>query len=451
MIVDCFTFFNEFDVLELRLRTLEDVVDRFVLCEAPFTFRGVPKPLYFATERDRFTRWLDRLTVLTYDGPPSENPWENEWGQRDFLATALATCAPDDLVLIGDCDEIPNPELVSRRPAHGAILGHRMIFAQGYVNRVVESGAPCWFGTRAATVETIARFGGPSNVRKHPVGALEVVDSGWHFTSLGGAGVMEQKMRAYSHAEYDIPYLRDLRRLEVSVEGMAPGMWVPLDDRFPRPLLDDPRWQRFVWEQQVSWDITRLRDLEHAHGCCAYVPPAAPAVAVLAKEPGAWHEVGESRFGSAFAGVFSDVRGILGVVDRGGWVVADRLARQPRGALTALGAAGLRVVAYVENARSLEVFQRVLSGVGLFPAGRALGPAEYMDEIREAGYDVAAVDRVYNKISIPREIAPSYAVTIGSFAFPQLTPDALYDFLTNAFVYTLTPPAGVEFLNPAPS
>jgi beta-1,4-mannosyl-glycoprotein beta-1,4-N-acetylglucosaminyltransferase len=64
MIVDCFAFFNEFEILELRLRTLEDVVDRFVLCEAGFTHRGDPKPLLFGGQAERFARWRDRMTVL---------------------------------------------------------------------------------------------------------------------------------------------------------------------------------------------------------------------------------------------------------------------------------------------------------------------------------------------------------------------------------------------------
>ena len=94
MIVDCFTFFDEFDLLELRLRILGGVVDRFVLCEAPFTFRGDPKPLHFASAPpERFARWRERITVLAYPGPADENPWQNEWGQRDYLATGLTGCA----------------------------------------------------------------------------------------------------------------------------------------------------------------------------------------------------------------------------------------------------------------------------------------------------------------------------------------------------------------------
>ena len=55
---DCFTFFNELDPLELRLRELDALVHRFVLVEAPQTFTGRPKPLHFKLNRDRFEPFL---------------------------------------------------------------------------------------------------------------------------------------------------------------------------------------------------------------------------------------------------------------------------------------------------------------------------------------------------------------------------------------------------------
>jgi beta-1,4-mannosyl-glycoprotein beta-1,4-N-acetylglucosaminyltransferase len=437
MIFDCFTFFNEFDVLELRLRTLENVVDRFVLCEAPFTFRGDPKPLHFAQHAERFARWRDRIVYLTYPGPPSDDPWENEWGQRDFLATALAGCAPDDLVLVGDCDEIPDPKLVARRPA-GRVLGHRMMLLAGFVNRILGQGFR-WMGTRALTYENLTYYGSLSNVRKVHVDGLEAVEGGWHFTALGGAEVMELKMRAYSHAERDIRYLRDRRRLEVEYNAGA-GTWVPLDERFPLPLLEDRRWDRYVLKAPPALNMAQAARLEHAHGCFAYVRPEPTAVAVIAADPGAWDEVGRVRFGDAFAGVFSDARALPRLSGETPCVIVDGLQQQPPGTLANLESAGADVVVFAENARSYEVLQRSLSGHGGFPKGRALGRAEYQIEIGAAGYLVAGTDRVFTtRVVIPSENPPGFGIFLGSFVFPNLAREELLDFLTDAFLFTLTP------------
>jgi beta-1,4-mannosyl-glycoprotein beta-1,4-N-acetylglucosaminyltransferase len=437
MIVDCFTFSDEFELLELRLRVLDAVVDRFVLCEAPFTFRGAPKPLHAAAAGERFARWRDRLTVLTYAGPPSGDPWTNEWGQRDHLATALGTCAPGDLVLIGDCDEIPDPHLVARRPAAGGILVHRMLLAQGYLNRAAAAGAPVWNGTRAVAAGDVARYGSLSRVRTYDGPDLERVDGGWHFTSLGGPDVMERKMRSYSHAELDVPYFRDRRRLECEYTlGSAAFGWVPLDDRFPRAVHDDPRWGRYAWAPPPG---PVPPGLDHAHGCFAYVPADATAVAVLADDAGPWEAAGSERFGAAFAGAFAALADLPARGAPGTWIVVDGLERRPAATLAALAGAGASVVAFAANARSLEVYRRVLDGRGGFPAGYAAGCAEYAAAIREAGLTLASTERIFSrKLAVPLATLTVHDVVLESFAFPELTPDALHDFLSDAFVFVLT-------------
>lgn len=439
MIVDCFTFADEFDLLELRLRTLDAVVDRFVLCEAAFTFRGDPKPRHFAAAAERFAAWRDRIVVLDYPGPPSTDPWTNEWGQRDFLAAALSGCGPGDLVLIGDCDEIPDPRFAAQRPAAGGILVHRMLLAQGYVNRAAAQGAPVWNGTRALAAADVARYGGLSAVRKYAGPDLERVEGGWHFTSLGGPAVLERKMRAYSHAELDVPYFRDRRRLETEyARSNAAFGWVPLDGRFPPPLRDDPRWSTYVWTPPAG---TAAPGLAHAHGCFAYVPAGAPAVAALAADSAAWDEAGRERFGAAFTGAYAALEPLLATLRPGGWAVVDALERQPPETLAALAAAGAGVVAFAANARSLEVYRRVLDGSGGFPAGRAAGRSEYAAAIRAAGFTVWSAERIFSrKLAVPLATLTVHDVVLDSFAFPELAPDALHDFLSDAFVFALMPP-----------
>jgi beta-1,4-mannosyl-glycoprotein beta-1,4-N-acetylglucosaminyltransferase len=64
MIYDCFTFFNELDLLEIRLETLNDVVDKFVLVEATKTFRGENKVLYFKDNQERFAKFLKKIIYI---------------------------------------------------------------------------------------------------------------------------------------------------------------------------------------------------------------------------------------------------------------------------------------------------------------------------------------------------------------------------------------------------
>ena len=118
-VFDCFTFFNELDLLEIRLNELDAVVDRFVLAEAPLTFRGKPKPLHFAQNRDRFARFLPKIEHVVVEDLPTggrDTPngyFKTERFQRNALMRGLGTAAEDDFVVLSDVDEIPRAGAVA--------------------------------------------------------------------------------------------------------------------------------------------------------------------------------------------------------------------------------------------------------------------------------------------------------------------------------------------------
>lgn len=437
MIYDCFTFYDELDLLELRLATLDAVVDRFVLCESPFTFRGDPKPLAFANAGDRFARWRERIIPLVYPKPADANPWINEWGQRDHLIAGLANCADDDLVLIGDCDEIPDPANVALRPARGGILLHRQRYSEGYVNRI--TGDP-WPGTRALAAGDVARYHSLSEVRKRPLETLETVDGGWHFTSLGGSAVREKKIRSSSHSEVDIRYYRDLRRIDVTFAHTGGGHRMAIDDSFPEPIRTDPRWERYVWPGPSITDLAQAAALEHAHGALAYVPDAAAAVAVIARDPHAWNVAGPERFGDRWRGVGGSAEALAGV--DGGWVVVDELERYAADTLATLAANGANVVALARNVRSFATINGVLAG-GAYPPGAPLGLIEYRTRIAAAGYTIAQTDLLRNPDAfVVWDSMPEimYGVTIGPVGIGEIARDDLRIFLTDAFIFVLELP-----------
>src|SRR4051812_40271897 len=113
---DCFTFYNELDILEIRLRELYDVVDRFVLVEATHTHKGDPKPLHYATNRARFASWNDKIRhIVIGDLPVGDNLAairRREMGQRNAILLGLMDAQDDDIVLISDVDEIPRKSAV---------------------------------------------------------------------------------------------------------------------------------------------------------------------------------------------------------------------------------------------------------------------------------------------------------------------------------------------------
>ena len=117
MIYDCFLFFDELDVLELRLNVLAEVVDRFVIVEAAQTFSGNSKPLNLRENWGRFEAFHNRITYielgdLAPDRCVDHESWSRQAFQRDAIFQGLAGCTESDWLIVSDCDEIPSPEAV---------------------------------------------------------------------------------------------------------------------------------------------------------------------------------------------------------------------------------------------------------------------------------------------------------------------------------------------------
>ena len=128
-IFDCFMYFDEETVLELRLNILDKYVDYFVIVESSFTHKGDKRDLKF--NHQKFKKFKDKLIYITYDEEPPEirknliNEKDNEAiksfkyienailrenGQRNYILKGLDLANNDDMILISDVDEIPNLE-----------------------------------------------------------------------------------------------------------------------------------------------------------------------------------------------------------------------------------------------------------------------------------------------------------------------------------------------------
>lgn len=235
MIWDCFTFFNEFDVLRIRLHELEHVVDRFVLVEATRTYRGAIKSPYFADRHDEFERWTDRIVHVVVDDLPmcdNSTPWDREYAQRRAILRGLTDAAPDDLILVSDVDEIPRASAVTEVVRQTARFTGAFADPESPVRRVVpERWRPLpavWelhqklyyfaLDWRAPLPWTRARatqrrfLKDPHALRFMPGRVIR--DAGWHFSYLGDAERAATKISAFAHEEYDRPEFTNRHHLE---------------------------------------------------------------------------------------------------------------------------------------------------------------------------------------------------------------------------------------------
>lgn len=203
MIVDTFPFFNELELLEMRLEEMYDAVDYFVAVEADTTHQGTPKPYILSENMGRFEQWKDKLIVVratdlpTVGGP---NPaWSREIGQREHLAEGLAPLdlGPDDIIIHGDVDEIPRAVVARNiRPK-----GYVTLLQRGHFWAVDWLYPPGWEGTVCARVRDISCFGDMRNTRRQNPERQCIPDAGWHFSWLGGDDANRVKVNAFCHPE----------------------------------------------------------------------------------------------------------------------------------------------------------------------------------------------------------------------------------------------------------
>ncbi len=129
-IYDIFTYNGEADILEIRLNVLKNSVDQFIIVEAPTTFSGLQKPLYFEEQKERFAPFLDKIKYFVINDYPNDKDtlkladessnvpkngpehWRREFYQKESIKKALTHLRDEDICFIGDVDEIWNPEIL---------------------------------------------------------------------------------------------------------------------------------------------------------------------------------------------------------------------------------------------------------------------------------------------------------------------------------------------------
>lgn len=262
-LIDCFTFFNELDLLEIRLKYLYNVVDYFVIVEADTSFNGDVKQMVFKDNIARFEPFMEKIIFVPINMKYFENKnkvaWEREEYQRNCIQKGIDTLnlLDTDLVLISDIDEIPNKDilinlknnkeaLLDVKKQHKFLLIFKAIFYSiksvfyKIINKdlaklksqlkliyftLVKNYSPplnfkmynyyyylnyqkkddFWAGVQCFQAKWLKIFTANElrAFRKSPIQTVN--NGGWHFSYLGGKEMIKYKIKNFSHQEYNLP------------------------------------------------------------------------------------------------------------------------------------------------------------------------------------------------------------------------------------------------------
>ncbi len=228
-IYDCFMFFDEEMLLDLRLNIMDKYVDKFVITEASYMHSGKPKKLLF--NMNKFSKFKDKIIYIVVNNPPPDllkisqeekqevkdlkkiqNAYKREIYQIEKTREGILNADPDDIIIISDLDEIPNLENVDFSTTKEKLIFFKQKMFYYKFNLLHES-LP-WYGSKACKKKY---FISPQWLRsiknkQYPIWRLDILFSkkkyndisfinngGWHFTNMRKAEDLNNKLSNFLH------------------------------------------------------------------------------------------------------------------------------------------------------------------------------------------------------------------------------------------------------------
>jgi len=234
-IFDCFMYFDEEIVLDLRLNTLNEYVDYFVIVESSFNHKGEKRELKFNLKK--FEKFSKKIIYLVYNEVPHKiepinsadhedeksrkyifNAYLRENAQRNYIFKGLHDADPNDIILVSDVDEIPNLEKINfNKISEKLIFFNQTMF---YYKFNLKLPNLIWTGTKACKKKNLLSPQWLRNIKdkKYPFYRIDtlfsktkytnikfIIEGGWHFTNIKTAKEIRKKLKSYlHHREFDV-------------------------------------------------------------------------------------------------------------------------------------------------------------------------------------------------------------------------------------------------------
>ena len=213
-IYDCFQYFNEDHIVDLRLNILDDYVDYFVVSESTRTHQGKSKKINF--DINNFPKFKKKIKFIVADFKEDINFTKHTGGespieqhQRNALFEGIKDALPDDLIILSDSDEIPDLKKLNEIKYNKKYIAfsQKMFMYKLNLQNLAESN---WIGSKISKRKNITSMQDLRNLKfkdypfwridkKH----LQIIKGGWHFSFLHTPKQIIKKIESFSHGEFD--------------------------------------------------------------------------------------------------------------------------------------------------------------------------------------------------------------------------------------------------------
>ena len=223
-IYDCFQYFNEDHIVDLRMNILNEYVDYFVISESNKTHQGKDKKINF--DRNNFSKFKDKIIfiVAKYDQEINfkkhvggESPIEQH--QRNSLIKGLKDAQQDDLIILSDSDEIPDLKRLSeiKKGKKFIAFSQKMFMYKLNLQNINESN---WIGSKITKKKYLKTMQSLRDLKfkdypfwRFDKKNLQIIKGGWHFSFLQTPEQILAKIKSFSHGEFDTKNI-DVKKIE---------------------------------------------------------------------------------------------------------------------------------------------------------------------------------------------------------------------------------------------
>ena len=257
-IFDCFQYFNESHIADLRFHILDKYVDFFVIVESTVNHQGKAKELSFDIRN--YSKFKDKIIYIVVDDTPESIKIPHEGGeslveqhQRNSILRGLKNCDDNDLVILSDVDEIPDLDKLNLfNKKNYAVFSQRMFM---YKINLLNLDEKNWHGSKICLKKN---FKSPQWLRnlkfkKYPFWRLDklrniqiINDGGWHFAYLQSPQDISKKIKSFAHGEYNKEHIVNEDKIKLKLEKgediLERGYRIKkidIDNTFPQYIVDN--------------------------------------------------------------------------------------------------------------------------------------------------------------------------------------------------------------------
>tara|TARA_Y100001958_G_C21201795_1_gene528352 strand:+ start:436 stop:1242 length:807 start_codon:yes stop_codon:yes gene_type:complete len=254
-IYDCFQYFNEDHMVDLRMNILNEDVDFFVISESTKTHQGNSKKLNF--NKNNFKKYENKIIYIVADFEKDKNFINHKGGesiieqhQRNNLLNGLKKASDNDLIILSDSDEVPDLKKINQiKPkTKYTAFSQKMFMYKLNLQNLSENN---WIGSKICLKKNLSQPQKLRNLKfkKYPFWRLDkrnlqIINGGWHFSFLQSPEDISKKIQSYSHGEFNTKSNTDINKINQKIKNNLDifdrGFKlknIPIDESFPEYIV----------------------------------------------------------------------------------------------------------------------------------------------------------------------------------------------------------------------